>query len=75
MAKTHVRELYPERQQVLAYVRENGGGGVKDVADGLGKDYGAVAKLLRKLKNDGELVQPEYGKYAMPSEEEEPEPA
>lgn len=39
----------------------------KDIAASLGRKHGSIRLLLRKMVKDGEIIQPKYGIYAIPS--------
>ncbi len=60
-----------ERQSIVAYLRMTGTMSLKDIQQAA-KDGeieispNSVAIILRKMENDGTLIQPTYGKYSVP---------
>lgn len=65
-----VGRLSPERQEIVKVVQEAGRAlGPKEIAARLGKGEEAVRYLVWAMRRDGELIQPERGKYVLPDQD------
>ncbi len=54
----------PERQKILDILRESDQPmKPKEIADALGVEVNNIQQLLKKLKDEGQVIKPEYGQY------------
>lgn len=59
--------LSPERQTILAWIRRaNRAVSPQEIATGVDTSVGSVRHILRDLAEDGQVIQPRYGLYAIP---------